>query len=159
MPRRNPFEEPHPHKRQRGEDIVNLRRQRVARVIGPDGSENEIVLESHDSRPLGDGSYVDTDAINLSMDADGNVFPHDPQSIVAVSHTGLFITSPDQFGICTSRLHGNRSPNIFLGRDGRAVKGGAICSRCDFWLGTIYIALGVGALGLVLGIWKAAGVF
>ena len=72
--------------------------------------------------------------INVATDHAGNPLPDDPRSVI-LSHSGLFITSQEQFATCTSWLHGNRSRNILLGQDGRALgEGRAICNQCEIVL-------------------------
>ena len=160
MPPRNPLnEEAHPRESVKDEDVINVRTQRVVRLMGPDGGVREVVTDARDSRPDQNGGYVDAELINVVTDHAGNPLPEDPRSVI-ISHSGLYITSPDQFATCTSWLHGNRSRNILLGQDGREVgRDRAICSQCDFWLGTIYIVLGILCLGLIVGIWKGTGLF
>ena len=160
MPRRNPFEESQPREQVKGEEIINTRTQRMTRIIGPDGIVQEFVTDLHDSRPDENGGYIDTEVTNVITDHAGNTFPEDPHSLEAISYSGLFVNSQEQRAMCTSRLHGNGPRNILIGQDGRLTSNGtAICSRCDFWLGTIYFTIGVLVLGVILGIWRGAGIF
>jgi hypothetical protein len=63
-------------------------------------------------------------------------------------------------GHCTSFLHpGGLSRNFLVGQDGRLTLRGAICSHCDFLLGTIYIALVILGIGVVCGLYKAVSFF
>ena len=102
---------------------------------------------------------MDSELINVVTDDAGNPLPEDPRSMI-FSHSGLYITSPEQLATCTSWFHGNLSRNILIGQDGRMIsEGRAICNRCDFWQGTTYIALAILALGLIAGICKGAGLF
>ena len=160
MPRRNPFEESQPQKHFKGDDIFNTQTRRVTRIIDSAGSAQEFVTGLYDSRPDGNGGFNDIEVTNLITDPAGNIFPIDPHYLIAKSHSGLFITSPEQGALCTSWLHApSRSRNILLGQDGRLTAKGAICSHCDFWLGTLYVSVGIISLGLVLGIWHGAGLF
>jgi hypothetical protein len=161
MPPRNPLREnDHPREQTKGKDILNTRSQRVARIVGQDGNVQEYIMDVHHSWLDGNGGHIDDELINVITDQAGNPLPEDPRSVIR-SHSDLFITSPEQFATCTSWLHGNRhSRNILVGQDGRPLPGGgAICSRCDTWVKTIYLALGILGVGLILGIWRGAGLF
>ena len=160
MPPRNPLrEEGQPREQKEGADIINTITQRTVRLVRPDGTVQEIIMDAHGSRPDDNGGYRDTELINVVTDYAGNPLPENPRSMI-ISHSGLYITSPEQLAHCTSWLHGNRSRNILLGQDGRMIaENRAICSRCDSWMGTIYFVLCILAIGIVLGIWNGAGVF
>jgi hypothetical protein len=159
MPR-NPFEKDKPaHETKKGEDILNARTERVVRVRNQDGAFEDLVTNVRDTRPDGNGNYIDRELINIVTDHLGNPLSKDPQSTI-FSHTGLYITTRDELGICTSRLHPRgRSKNIFLGRDGRETQSGAICSYCDYWHTTFYIAFAIIGIGVLAGLCKAAGMF
>jgi len=152
-------EEGQPREQTEGKSIINSRTQRTARLVCPDGSVQEFLLDINDTRPDENGNWLDNELINVTMDRAGNPLPKDLRS-VKLSNSDLYISSSDQSATCTSWLHGNRSRNILVGQDGRELGNGrAICDRCAFILTTIYLALGIIALGLVLGIWKGAGLF
>jgi hypothetical protein len=159
MPR-NPFEEENQaHEAIKGEDVINIRTERVIRIRAQDGTFQDIVFSVHDSRPDENGNFIDTELINVVTDHAGNPLPQDPRSVF-VSHTGLYIGSLEQLAICNSWLHPpNRNRNIFLDHDGRETQGGAICSNCESWHTTIYIAFGIIGLGVLTGLCKAAGMF
>jgi hypothetical protein len=154
--RRNPLRDGNqPFETLKGDKIINVRNQKVVRIPTQDGNIQEIVLNESTSEPDGNGNYFDRELINQITDHAGNPLPEDPRSVI-FSHSGLYITSPELRVICTSILHPqNRSRNILLGQDGREVPGGAICSRCDYWLTTIYITLGIVGVGLIYGLYKA----
>ncbi len=142
-----------------GDEIINVRSQRVARIVGPDGNIQEVLMGSKISRPDVDGSYIDTELVNIQTDNAGNPLPDDPRTVI-FSHSGLYITSPEQLASCTSRFHTpNRSRNILVGQDGRHVEGGAVCSHCDAWINTIYMGFGIIGIGLTLGLFRATGIF
>ena len=159
MPR-NPFEKDKPaHETKKGEDIINNRKERVIRIRNQDGTYEDILVSVRETRPDGNGNFVDTELICDVRDQAGNPLPEDLRSAFR-SCTGAFITSREQLAICTSRLHpSNRSRNILLGHDGRETQTGAICSNCDSWHTTIYIAFGIIGLGVLAGLCKAAGIF
>lgn len=160
MARRNPFEESNPREPVKGVQIINTRKERIARILGPDGYVQEIVLGMSDSRPDDNGGYVDTELVNVVTDRAGNTLPSDLHSLEGISYSGLFINSGDDRASCTSWLHPpGRSRKILLGEDGRQTLNGAICNRCDFWLGTIYLGLAVLGIGVILGLWKGVGLF
>ena len=160
MPPRNSLREDNqPQDPIEGDEIINVRSQRVARIVSPDGIVQEVLMGSKLSVPGENGTYVDTELVNIQTDGVGNPLPDDPRK-VTFSHSGLYITSPDQFASCTSRFHPpNRSRNILIGQDGRHVEGGALCSHCDAWINTIYMVLGIFGIGLTLGLFKATGIF
>ena len=159
MPR-DPFEEENqPHEVIKVEDVVNIRTERIVRIRNQDGTFEDIVTNVRETRPDGNGNYIDLELINVVPDRAGNPLPKDPQSAF-ISHTGEFIESRDQLATCTSWLHlGNPNRNILLGHDGRETPAGAICSNCDYWQTTIYIALGIIGIGVLVGICMAAGMF
>ena len=157
---RNPFEKDKPaHETKKGEDIINSRKERVIRIRNQDGTYEDVLVSVRDTRPDGNGNYVDTELTNFVTDHLGNPPPKDPQS-TWVSHTHAIIRSKEDLGICTSRLHPrSRSRNIFLKHDGRETQNGAICSYCDYWHTTFYIAFAIIGIGVLAGLCKAAGMF
>jgi len=159
MPR-NPFvEENQAHEVIKGEDVVNIRTERIVRIRNQDGSYEDNLVSVRETRPDGNGNFVDRELICDVRDEAGNPIPEDLRSAIK-SGGGAYITSQEQLGICTSRLHpSNRSRNIFLGQDGRETPKGAICSNCDSWHTTIYIAFGIIGLGVLTGLCVAAGLF
>lgn len=161
MPPRNPLrDDDQPQKVIRGETFTNLRTEQVARIIGPDGAVTEMDLGSVDSRLDPNGGYVDRTETNIYSDQAGNILPEDGRP-VALSHTGLFITTPEQLTQCTSVLHFPwQSRNILVGQDGQVLdENHAICSHCQANLTTIYIVLGILVLGVVIGLLQGTGVF
>ena len=159
MPR-NPFEKDKPaHETKKGEDIINNRKERVIRIRNQDGTYEDILVSVRETRPDENGNFVDTELICDVRDQAGNPIPEDLRSAF-LSCTGAYITSQEQLAICSSWLHpSNRSRNILLGHDGRETQTGAICSNCDSWHTTIYIAFGIIGLGVLAGLCKAAGIF
>ena len=159
MPRNTLGNGNQPFEAVKGEKIINIRKQKVVRIPTQDGNFQEIVMNEITSEPDGTGSFLDRELINQITDHGGNPLPEDPRSAI-ISHSGLYITSRDQLSHCTSILHPhNRSRNILIGQDGRLTPGGAICSRCDYWLTTIYITLGIVGVGFIWGLYKAVGSF
>jgi hypothetical protein len=159
MPPRNSLRnDDQPVEQTKGKTITNLRRERVVQLSDPDGTVRQFVLEVTDSRPNEDGTYSDSELINIPMDHAGNPLPADPRSVI-VSHSGLYIPSEGQRALCTSRLHVSGSRNIFIGQDGRLTPNGAICSRCDSLIGTLWILIFILAAAGIFGVWKGAGMF
>ncbi|MEA1878407.1 MAG: hypothetical protein U9N86_16315 [Bacteroidota bacterium] len=161
MPPENPLrEQSEPREQLTGDEIINTRTQRVVRITNQDGIVQDVLTDVHDSRPDGNGGYIETDVIHVATDAAGNTFPEDPHSLEAISSTGLYVKSVENQAECTSWLHTpGRSRTIRVGQDGRRTVNGAICTQCDFWIGTIYLTIGIIAVGLILGIWKGVGLF
>jgi hypothetical protein len=159
MPR-NPFENDKPaHETKEGEDILNSRKERFVRIRNQDGTFEDILVSVRDTRPDGNGNYVDTELICDVRDQAGNPLPEDLGSAIK-SGEEYWITSREQLGICTSRLHPRSRPkNILLGHDGRETQNGAICSYCDYWHTTFYIAFAIIGIGVLAGLCKAAGMF
>lgn len=159
MPPRNSLKDnDQPVEQIKGKTITNVRRERVIQISDQDGAIRQFVMDVADSRPNQDGTYSDSELINVPTDRAGNPLPADPRSVI-VSHSGLYIPSEAQRAVCSSWLHGARSRNIFIGQDGRLTPNGAICSRCDSLTGTIWILLFILAVAGILGIWKGAGMF
>jgi len=143
----------------KGKDIVNVRDETIVQFPDQNGSLRQYVTESVISEPDGQGGYVNRTYKMPVYDRLGNPLPDDPGSVV-FSHSHLPITSSGQLGHCTSFFHpGAVSKNILVGQDGRLTAGGAICSRCDFWRNSIYIVLGVLAVGAIFGLLKAVAFF
>ena len=159
MPR-NPFEEDKPaHETKKGEDILNNRKERVVRIRNQDGTYEDILVSVRDTRPDANGNYVDTELICDVRDRAGNPLPEDLRSAF-LSCSGAYIASRDQLALCTSRLHpASRPRNILLGHDGRETQNGAICTYCDYWHTTFYIAFAIIGIGVLAGLCKAAGMF
>jgi len=162
MSNRNPLVEGgQPQEPIAGEKVAsNIRTQKLVRFLGPDGSEREITTDIHDSRPDQQGGYFDSEVSNILIDQGGNPMPENPRDLV-ISHSGLFIASPEQRGICNSILHlSSRSRNILIGQDGYiSDEGMARCSYCQGVLTSIYIVLGILGLGLIMGVYKGVGLF
>jgi len=161
MPPRNPLREEDslPREQVRGDNITNTRTQRIVRMVDQNGNPQEILMDINDSSPDENGNWIDSTVVNLHMDSAGNPMPEDPRSVV-LSHSGLYISSPEQLSHCTSWLHGNGCRNILLGQDGRALAAGrAICTRCDSILSTLYVVMFVCIISIILGIYSGAGWF
>ena len=59
MPR-NPFEEENQaHEAIKGEDVINIRTERVIRIRAQDGTFQDIVFSVHDSRPDENGNFIE----------------------------------------------------------------------------------------------------
>jgi len=59
MPR-DPFEEENqPHEVIKGEDVVNIRTERIVRIRNQDGTYEDIVTNVRETRPDGNGNYID----------------------------------------------------------------------------------------------------
>lgn len=142
-----------------GDEIINSTVRRVVRITDGNGNVRDLVVGGHTSALGENGEYADTELIGIQTDRAGNLLPEDPHALT-LSHSGLFIKNNDQRTSCTSWFHGhNTSRNILIGQDGRLIEGGAICSNCDALLNSIYIALGIIACGIVIGVYKGAGFF
>ncbi len=158
---RNPYREGNnPQEPEAGENITNLHRRKILRIRDEDGNiTREILIGARETIPDGTGGYIDLEYVDLPTDSAGNSLPKDPRDLL-MSHTNLFIPSQSQLGRCTSRFHPSHiSKNVYVGLDGKVTKNGAICSRCNYWYETIYIALGIIGLGVIIGLLKGAGVF
>jgi hypothetical protein len=153
---RNPFKDnSEEFEAVKGKDIFNIRDETIVQFPDQDGNLRQYVTESVISEPDGQGGFVNRTYKMPVYDRLGNPLPDDPGSVV-FSHSHLPVASADQFAHCTSFFHpGAVSKNILVGQDGRLTAGGAICSRCDFWLSTVYIVLGVLATGAIFGLLKA----
>ena len=155
---RNPFDEENPQREIIGENIINNIRQKVVRISDQNGNIREVVIEAFSSIPGENGNFTDSDLQNVVTDHAGNSLPKDLDSI-KISNNGLFISHSDDTDHCSSFLHFSPNRNILIGQDGRRTSRGAICSRCEFWLNSIYIFLAILGVGLVIGIYKGTGFF
>jgi hypothetical protein len=162
MARRNPLREEDeiPREVRTGDTIINTRTQSITQLVDAQGNVRQFVTKVTDSRPDDAGGFTDSELIRVPFDSAGNPLPEDPRK-VRISHSGLYIGPEDKQAICTSWLHPpGRSRNILVGQDGHELPGGgAICSSCRFWLTTIYLGIGILALGLIIGLFKGAGWF
>jgi hypothetical protein len=150
MPRNTLRDGNQPLEQINGDSFINTERKDIVTING-----QELIREESVTKPDENGNYVDTQKTHLLWDYAGNPLPEDPQLTIR-SWTGLYIPSEDKRALCTSFFHSNRySRNIYIGQDGRLTPRGAICSRCDYWLTTIYIAIGIVGIGVILGLFKA----
>lgn len=136
------------------EAVTNLATQRRLRIQGPDGQPREVPLSTRLSAPNEHGVYVDSEVIELAVDASGTVINQDsPIQAVAISHSGLVVPTVEHGALCTSPYHHGPIRWILLGVDGRRLPNGqAICSPCDSIRRTVRVLLGLLALGLGLGV-------
>lgn len=119
----------------------------------------ELDVSESSTQPRENGVYEDTETRHILTDHAGNPLPED-HNYIAISHTGLFITSPEQMAQCNYWLHpGNRSRIILAGQDGQLNPNGAICSHCASWPFTINIVLLFLVLGFFGGLLRAVGIF
>jgi hypothetical protein len=158
---RNPLRgEGQPREQTSADQFINQTVTRNVQVHRPDGTIEERPVSESSSCPDENGNYADKQTSHIVTDASGTVMPSDPARITAFSHSGLVITTPAEAAVCTSRLHpANRPRTIKLGYDGRRTATGAICSVCDGRLGTIYAAIFIFGIAVIVGIWKGAGLF
>jgi hypothetical protein len=160
MPR-NPFRDGNnPQEPDKLENIVNLNNRKIMRIRDESGNIiQEMVIDDRESRPDGNGGFIDIEYIDYLTDSAGNPLPENPRNLI-ISHSGLYIPTQEHLSKCTSRFHSSRfSRNIYVDQDGRTTGNGAICSRCDFWLITIYIALGIIGVGIFIGLLRGSGIF
>jgi len=153
MPRRNPFNKNNSREKVKGKKIINVEKTTNIHL-----NEQELEMEKHSSKPDKDGNYNDTLDIHLRTDNAGTILPKDREKWIAISQSGVVITSPDELGECTSRLHpNNRTRFIRLGIDGQETDNGARCSYCESLMINLYIIAAVLGSGIILGIFKGAG--
>jgi hypothetical protein len=158
MPSENRLREENSPQQKKGNVFTNMRTQKVVRIARPGGSIIvEIPTVTSDSRPDENGNYTENIIEEIRVDRAGNII--NQEGVVAISHTGLVIDAPEKVGHCTSWLHRSGSRIFLIEQDGRMIPNGGICSKCDFKLGTVYIAAVIICLGAVFGIWHGAGVF
>jgi hypothetical protein len=159
MPRNPLRDDSQPFETLKGKKIINDRNETIVQFPDQNGNLRQYVTESVISEPDGQGGYINRTYKMPVYDRLGNPLPEDPNSVI-FSHSRLPITSPDQLAHCASFLHpGSLSRNILVGQDGRRTFSGGICSRCDFWMRTIYFGLSLLGLGVVFGLFKAVGLF
>ena len=157
---RNSLKDYHqPFEMLKGKKIINDRNETIVQLPDQNGNLRQYVIESDISEPDGKGGYVSRTYKMPVYDRFGNPLPKDPSSVI-FSNSNLPITSPDQLAHCTSLLHpSGLSRNILVGQDGRLTPAGAICSRCDFWMRTIYFGFAILGIGVVFGLFRAVGLF
>ena len=159
MPPKNPLKEDEfPQEPAKGESITNLNKQKIVRVTLPNGQILTSINSETDLNKGPNGQYTDAEITNVVIDQFGNPMVLDPNNF-SVSHTGLFITSPQMKAVCTSIFHRNPNKNILIGQDGRLLgNGGGICNHCQNILYIIYTVLGIFGIGVIIGLYKALGV-
>ena len=157
MPR-NPFSQPNPQEEHRGDSISQLNKRKVLRIRGEDGDIQDIVAEGRRSIPDGQGGLIVDEYVNYQPDIAGNPIPQDLRNMY-ISHFGLY-TPSEKAAMCSSRFHPSGiSRNIFVGQDGKRTESGAICSRCIAWHVFIKLLLGVIGSGVLIGLFRGAGIF
>ena len=154
MPNDNPFKDDSDPDPLKGDKIQNSRVRKSVVINGQDFNISE-----SSTQPRENGVYEDIETTHIVTDHAGNPLPEN-LNYVALSHTGLFITSPEQMTHCSYWLHPqNRSRIILVGQDGQLTATGAICSRCSSWPLTINIVFLLLLLGVLGGVLKAVGIF
>lgn len=141
----------------KGERVINVVTQKIVRVAQEDGDVRDFVVQEKVSRPHGDGTYIDTEIHTLPVDRAGNPLPEDFRS-TSFSHSGLF-TDEQYKGECNYWLHSGDRKIIRIGQDGRMAQNGAICSRCEFWKRTIWIAVSILVAAGILGVYRGLDYF
>lgn len=140
------------------DNLVNLRRRRVARIYNPDGSYKEFPISDSVSLPDGQGNWIDTDLVCNHVDDQGNPLPPDLKG-VTVSHTGRLIP-PGRLAVCGSALHPpSLSRNIYIDVDGTLTENGAVCSICMQRRMVVSIAAFALLISIGIGLGKGLGWF
>lgn len=154
MPSDNPFKDDSHVDPIKGNKILNSRKRKKLVINGQD-----FVVSESSTQPRENGVYEDNETTHIVTDRAGNPLPENLK-FVAQSHTGLFVSSPEQMAHCNYWLHpGNRSRIILVGQDGQPTATGAICSHCAPWPLTINFVLLFLFLGVLGGVLKAVGIF
>jgi len=141
----------------KGEKIVNDISRRVIRLIDQHGNVREFVLKERISKPDAEGIYSDTEIEDMPFDHAGNPLPQDPRC-TWLSHTDLFVDEKNK-AVCTHWLHSEERKIIYINQDGRLTPNGAICSRCESMLRTLYAVLAVLIIAALIGIYRGVGYF
>lgn len=148
-------EDEYPQEPVKGENIINLNKQKITRITLPDGNIITSVIGETGLQKGENGQYADIEITNVAIDPFGNPMVIDPNTF-SVSHSGLFITSPLLKAVCSSIFHRNPNRNIFLGQDGRLLANGeGICNHCQGIVMFIYLILAIFGFGILIGIFKA----
>ena len=114
MPSDNPFKDDSHVDPIKGNKILNSTKRKKLVINGQD-----FVVSESSTQPREDGVYEDNETTHIVTDRAGNPLPEN-SNFVAQSHTGLFVTSPEQMAHCNYWLHpGNRSRIILVGQDGQ----------------------------------------
>jgi hypothetical protein len=159
MPPKNPLkEDKYPQEPVKGENIINLNKQKIVRINLPDGQTLTSVNSETGLKKDPNGQYTDAEITNVVIDPFGNPMIIDPANF-SISHTGQFITSPQMKAVCTSIFHRNPNKNILIGQDGRLLANGeGICNHCQNILYFIYVVLGIFGIGTIIGLYKALNI-
>jgi hypothetical protein len=152
----NPLkEDAHPQEVQQGEGITNLKTQKSLTVIMPDGTVRTFITTENFSGMGQNGQVTNAETTYVVFDPAGNPMPMDPQKLM-LSHSGCFISSPEQRATCTSIFHRGLNRNISIGQDGYVLANGAgICSSCQSVRTTIFIVLAILGFGIFWGVLRA----
>jgi hypothetical protein len=139
----------------KGNKIINTKTVRNIKI-----NNQDFIISERNSKPDDKGNYNINETNHIHTDHAGTPLSEDPRSLIAISHSGLFITSDEKFGTCSCWFHpNNRSSYILLGQDGRRLPNGDRCSFCDFWITNFYILIGIMFIGVVLGLFTGVGFF
>jgi len=158
MPDTNPLrKESRPQEQASGEEMTRIQTDQIVSFDFPDGTQRRHILESRLSSPQDDGTYHETVMNSAIFDHGGNALYFTDPTKVIISHSGLWINTPEEGAICTHWLHpSRRSRNIRIGQDGVQTPTGAICSHCQSTRNSLYMATGLLLIGLLIGLFQGA---
>ena len=161
MPRRNRLRDnDNPLEPESPAAATNTTTVRQIQRVMPKGPPLYEPVSVRESRPDGQGGYVDTELTAVVYDVAGNPRPDDNPEGVIYSHSGLFIGSPEERAVCSSALHRGPNRNILIGQDGGQLRNERwICSNCLARRNTLLLGLVCLGLAIVAGIYKALGWF
>lgn len=158
MPDTNPLRgESQPQEQAPAEEMTRIQTDQIISFDFPDGTRRQHLLESRLSSPQGDGTFHETMMRNAILDRNGNALDGSDASKIRISHSGLWINTPEEGAICDYWLHPTRrSRNIRIGQDGVQTPTGAICSHCQSIHSSLYWAAGILLIGLMVGLFQGA---
>ena len=155
MAPKNPLREGEkPQEPSPGKSILGTRNQEKKRLVLPDGRVIEFVIKENSSKIGDDDVYEESETSPTVFDEIGNLMDLN-SGFLRLSHTGVLITSPEQWAQCTSLFHRRPNRNISVGVDGSSFGNGqGICMECQRVLNTIYIVLAIFGIGVLIGLFR-----
>ena len=154
----NYFKKPdQPLEQTKSEKLTNYRKRTTNKIILPDGSNKELIIDDSATLPDGQNGYIDGSIHNFYINEAGDVIPENLQGM-SFSHSGVIIPSPDLLATCASSFHPRKKTrNFHIGYDGSISEGEPICDVCNLRKKIFQLMLFIPAIGLLIGVFKGFG--
>ena len=140
--------------------LTNIANVKANRLTLPDGTMVTVPVSEQSSQPGDNGTYIDTQISHVNYDRDGNPMDMSSPENTTISHSGLYITTANSKGLCSSSFHPRHlSRTVLIGSDGGYINGRLYCSRCMTRINCMLWFMSVLGLAAIAGVYKAFGWF